>query len=81
LEKRRELIEKRGKLGEKKGKGRGSRAKCPSSPPPPDPEQRRGKGCGGVQRRIDGAGGEEWCRLWAVVQRKLGEESGMAVAW
>jgi hypothetical protein len=42
LEERRELIEKRGELGKKRGKGRGSQAKCPSSSPPPDPEQRRG---------------------------------------
>jgi hypothetical protein len=33
----------------KRGKGRGVRAKCPSSSSPPDPEQRRGRG--GLGRR------------------------------
>jgi hypothetical protein len=36
--------------------------------------------CDGVQRRIGGGGGEEWCQLWAAAQGKLGEEIGMAVA-
>jgi hypothetical protein len=52
-------------------------------------EKRRGRqggsiplptlGCDGVQRRISGGGGEEWCRLWAAAQGRLGEESEMAV--
>jgi hypothetical protein len=44
LKERRELIEERGKLGKKRGKGRGSRAKCPFFFLPPDLEQRRGRG-------------------------------------